>query len=165
MNFKETTTVIPVAVVPIAECVAQAQSFATTESKIIQANKLIVVLCPRIIEGINSIFTEVCKCGEREYHSNYVVIFQRSLTKIKTWDNEIIERERNRIRQHRYFANTEHSITGDFIHQVYINVARKVYNNVYVYEIGVSPMQKQQNKRSLEIIVRESIHDTIYENM
>jgi hypothetical protein len=53
----------------------------------------------------------------------------------------------------------------DFIHKVYINVARKVYKNVYLFEINIQPLQVQKNYRELEIIVQECILNTLRENI
>ena len=54
---------------------------------------------------------------------------------------------------------------NDFIHNVYINVARKVYKNVYLFEINVPPLQVQKNYRELEIIVQECILNTLRESI
>jgi hypothetical protein len=53
----------------------------------------------------------------------------------------------------------------DFIHKVYINVARKVYKNVYLFQINIEPLQIQKNHRELEIIVQECILNTLRENI
>jgi hypothetical protein len=53
----------------------------------------------------------------------------------------------------------------DFIHKAYINVARKVYKNVYLFELGIPPLQTQKNSRELEIIVQECILNTIRESI
>jgi hypothetical protein len=45
----------------------------------------------------------------------------------------------------------------DFIHNVYINVARKLYTNVYLFERNVHSLQAQRNRREIEIIVQECI--------
>ena len=52
-----------------------------------------------------------------------------------------------------------------FIHNVYIQCARKLYLNVYLYEIQNSPLQSQKNNREIEIIVNECILSTIRENI
>ena len=53
----------------------------------------------------------------------------------------------------------------DFVHNVYINVARKLYTNVYLFERTVHSLQAQRNRREIEIIVQEcimnSMRDTI----
>jgi hypothetical protein len=53
----------------------------------------------------------------------------------------------------------------DFIHKAYINVARKVYKNVYLFEINIMPLQIQKNHRELEIIVQECILNTLRESI
>jgi hypothetical protein len=53
----------------------------------------------------------------------------------------------------------------EFIHHVYINVARKVYTNVYLFEIGITALKSQKNSRELEIIIKECILQTIRETI
>ena len=53
----------------------------------------------------------------------------------------------------------------DFIHKVYINVARKVYKNTYLFEMKIPPLQSQKHNRELEIIVQECILNTIRESI
>jgi hypothetical protein len=53
----------------------------------------------------------------------------------------------------------------DFIHKVYINIARKVYKNVYLFELGVPPLVTQRNGRELEIIVQESILNAVRDSI
>ena len=53
----------------------------------------------------------------------------------------------------------------DFIHKVYINIARKVYKNVYLFEINIPPLNIQKNYRELEIIVQECILNTLRESI
>jgi hypothetical protein len=52
-----------------------------------------------------------------------------------------------------------------FIHKVYINTARKVYTNVYLFEKNISPLQIQKNHRELETIVQECILLAIRESI
>jgi predicted ester cyclase len=53
----------------------------------------------------------------------------------------------------------------NFIHKVYINVARKVYTNVYLFEKPVTPLQQQRNNRELETIIQECIMIAIRESI
>ena len=53
----------------------------------------------------------------------------------------------------------------DFIHKVYIACARKVYENVYLFEANIAPLQQQKNMRECEIICRESIIGVIRSSM
>ena len=48
-----------------------------------------------------------------------------------------------------------------FIHSVYIEVARKLYSNVYLFETDILPLNYQKNMRECEMIVRECIIDTV----
>ena len=52
-----------------------------------------------------------------------------------------------------------------FIHKVYINVARKVYSNVYLFDKNISPLQLQKNNRELESIIQECILISIRESI
>ena len=53
----------------------------------------------------------------------------------------------------------------DFVHKTYINVARKVYKNVYLFEVNLQPLQIQKNHRELEIIIQECILNTIRDSI
>jgi hypothetical protein len=53
----------------------------------------------------------------------------------------------------------------DFIHKVYIHVARKIYRNVYLFELNVPPLQIQKHNRELEIIVQECILNSLRESV
>jgi hypothetical protein len=53
----------------------------------------------------------------------------------------------------------------DFIHKVYINAARKIYTNVYLFENGITQLKLQKNARDLEVLIRECIVQTIRENI
>ena len=54
---------------------------------------------------------------------------------------------------------------GDFIHKSYINVARKIYKNTYLFELNVAPLQVQRNNRELETIVQESILNAVRDSI
>jgi hypothetical protein len=53
----------------------------------------------------------------------------------------------------------------DFVHHVYINAARKIYTNVYLFEMGISSLKAQKNSRELEIIIKECILQTVRETI
>jgi hypothetical protein len=54
---------------------------------------------------------------------------------------------------------------SDFIHKIYVNSARKLYSNVYIFERGIQPLHTQRNNREFEIIVKECIYNTIRDNI
>jgi hypothetical protein len=53
----------------------------------------------------------------------------------------------------------------DFIHKIYINVARKLYKNVYLFEVTSSNLETQKNNRAFEILIQECILLTIRESI
>ena len=52
-----------------------------------------------------------------------------------------------------------------FIHSIYINIARKLYSTIFLFELDVSPLTIQRNNREFEIIVQTCIMNTIRENI
>lgn len=52
-----------------------------------------------------------------------------------------------------------------FLHHIYINAARKIYTNIYLYENDIPPLQRQKYNREIEMIVQEAIINTIRQNM
>ena len=52
-----------------------------------------------------------------------------------------------------------------FIHKLYINVARKVYLNIYLFETDIPALNIQKNNRELELIIKEVILNTIRDNI
>ena len=52
-----------------------------------------------------------------------------------------------------------------FTHNVYINSARKLYSNVYLFELHLSPLATQKHNREIEQIVKECILDTVRSNI
>ena len=157
--------------------------------------RLVSTLTPLIIGGTRSIFNESWKlCVENDESNKYLMTFQNLLSRVPKWNNEIIEEERKRIIERSGCNYLEDLITcvhiiqlkvltcvrvgnkqkkidisipklDSFIHKVYINVARKVYSNVYLFDKNVSPLQGQKNNRELENIVQESILISIRESI
>jgi len=165
------------------------------ESKNEWGARLLTILTPLIIEGFKSIFDEsvtLCKTnGEME---KYLMTFQNLITRIPKWNATIIETERKRIIEKSCCNYLEELVTcvhiiqlklltamrvgqkqkkidinipklDDFIHKAYINVARKVYKNVYLFEISAVPLQVQKHNRELEIIVQECILNAVRESI
>ena len=165
------------------------------ESRNEWCSRLVSIFCPLIIEGVRSIFNESWKlCLENDEANKYLMTFQNLLSRIPKWNNQIIEDERKRIIERSGCSYLEDLITcvhiiqlkiltcirvgnrqkkidisipklDSFIHKVYINVARKVYSNVYLFEKNVSSLQFQKNNRELEILVQESIMISIRESI
>ena len=52
-----------------------------------------------------------------------------------------------------------------FLHNVYINVARKLYSNIYLFQIDITSLEQQKNNREFENIVQSCIMNTIRDNI
>jgi hypothetical protein len=157
--------------------------------------RLITILTPLIIDGYKSIIDEAIKlCRDNNEMEKYLMTFQNFVSRIPKWNSTIIETERKRICDKSGCLYLEDLVTcvhiiqlkmltavrvghkqkkidinipklDDFIHKVYINVARKVYKNVYLFELGIPPLQIQKHNRELEIIVQECILNTLRESI
>jgi hypothetical protein len=165
------------------------------ESKNEWCSRLVSIFSPLVIEGIRSIFNESWKmCVENNEIDKYLMTFQNLLSRIPKWNAIIVEEERKRIIERSGCNYLEDLITcvhiiqlkvltcirvgnkqkkidisipnlDNFIHKVYINVARKLYMNVYLFEKNINPLQTQKNNRELELIVQESILMAIRESI
>lgn len=157
------------------------------ESRNEWCSRLVSILTPLISEGIRSIFNESWKlCSANDELNKYLMTFQNLLSRIPKWNNNIIEEEKNRIIERSNCNYLEDLIScvhiiqlkvltcirvgnkqkkidistpklNDFIHKVYINTARKVYSNIYLFEKNISPLSIQKNNRELELIIQDSI--------
>ena len=54
---------------------------------------------------------------------------------------------------------------SEFIHKIYIHLARKIYSNVYLFEKDIVPLQYQKNMRECELLCRESILSVIRDSI
>ena len=124
----------------------------------------------------------------------YLMTFQNLISRIPKWNAQIIETERKRICDKSGCNYLEDLVTcvhiiqlkiltamrvgqkqkkidinipklDDFIHKTYINVARKIYKNVYLFETNIAPLSIQKHYRELEIIVQECILNTLRESI
>ena len=168
---------------------------ALNESKNEWSARLINILTPLVIDGYKSILEEAVKlCKENGEYDKYLMTFQNFISRVPKWNPEIIEREKTRICEKSGCNYLEDLVVcihiiqlkilsairvgqkqkkiditipklDDFIHKVYINVARKLYKNVYLFELGIQPLQIQKNHRELEILVQECILNTVRESI
>jgi len=148
-----------------------------------------------LYEGVQAMFQEaigICKQSEEE--DKYLMTFQNILSRIPKWNEEIIKKETSRIIEKSGCSYLEELVTcihiiqlklltamrvgqkqkkidinipklDDFIHKVYINVARKIYKNVYLFEFNSTPLQVQKHNRELEIIVQECILNAVRDSI
>ena len=158
-------------------------------------SRLVSILTPRIMEGIRSIFNESWKVsvdnGEVE---KYLMTFQNFICRVPKWNPNIVDEEKKRIVEKSGCNYLEDLITcvhviqlkvltcvrvgtrqkkidisipklNDFLHKAYINVARKVYKNAYIFDKNASPLTQQKYGREFENIVEECILKTIRDSI
>lgn len=166
-----------------------------TESKNEWCARLVSLLTHHIVVGIDSIFNEaVAICVKEDEENKYLMTFQNLLSTIPNWNPTTIGQEKKRIESDSGCKYLEDLITcvhiiqlkaltcirvgqkqkkidinipsvDQFIHNIYINVARKLYTNIYLFEKDLYPLQIQKNKHELEYLVKEAILLTIRDNI
>lgn len=166
-----------------------------TESKNEWCARLVGIFTPAVIQGLKSIFDEATRiCSENDEEDKYLLTFQTYLSRVPKWNNSIVQEEKDRIVSVSSCNYLEDLITcvhiiqlkaltcirvgleqkkvdmqvpsiDTFVHNVYTNVARKVYTNVYLFEKNIAPLLIQKNNRELELIIKECIMQTIRETM
>lgn len=168
---------------------------ALHESKNEWGARLITILTPLLIDGYKSILSESIKlCKNNNEMDKYLMTFQNLISRVPKWNQQIVEAEVKRICDKSGCTYLEDLVTcvhiiqlkiltsmrvgqkqkkinidipklNDFIHKVYINVARKIYKNIYLFEINIQPLMMQKNNRELEIIIQECILNTLRESI
>jgi len=166
-----------------------------SESKNEWCARLVTILTPLLNTGFRSIFTESWKlCEENNEEDKYLMTFQNFISRIPKWNSSIIQEETKRILENSGCNYLEDLITcvhiiqlkaltcvrvgqkqkkididvpslNDFIHKVYISVARIVYTNVYLFEKDIMPLQIQKHNREFENIIKECIMETVRDSI
>jgi hypothetical protein len=157
--------------------------------------RLVNILAPMMAEGFRSIFDEAWKlCEQNNEASKYLMTFQNFLSRVPKWNSTIIAQETQRIVDRSGCGYLSDLVTcvhiiqlksltcmrvgskqkkvdidvpqlTEFIHKVYVQCARKLYTNVYLFERGIAPLTAQKNMRETEIIIKECILDSIRESI
>jgi len=166
-----------------------------SEAKNEYSSRLLNILTPLIILGIKSIFNEaVDLCIDNNEEEKYLMTFQNFLSRVPKWNSSIIKEEKNRIIEESKCPYLEDLLTcvhitqlkiltsirvsnqqkkieidipklDDFIHSVYIDFARKLYSNIYLFEKDIMPLNYQKNMREAEILCRECILKVLRDSM
>lgn len=157
--------------------------------------RLMNILSGHIIDGFRSIFNESLEvCEKNDEAEKYLMTFQNFLSMIPKWNQNMVDTEVTRIKQASQCNYLEDLITcvhvlqlkilscvrtsnknqkididipcfKSFLHLVYINIARKLYSNIYLFQIDVSPLEQQKNNREFELIVQTCIMNTIRDSI
>ena len=166
-----------------------------SESKNEWCARLLNILTPTITQGLKSIFDEAWKlCVDNKETDKYLMTFQNFLTRVPKWNQTIIDTEKTRIIESSGCTYLEELVTcvhiiqlkaltcvrvgskqkkididvpsiSDFIHKIYIHVARKIYTNIYLFERNIAPLQTQKNNREIEITIKECILNAIRDSV
>jgi hypothetical protein len=166
-----------------------------SESKNEWCARLLNILTPTITQGLKSIFDEAWKlCLDNKETDKYLMTFQNFLTRVPKWNQTIIDNEKTRIIETSGCTYLEELVTcvhiiqlkaltcvrvgskqkkididvpsiSDFIHKIYIHVARKIYTNIYLFERNIAPLQTQKNNREIEITIKECILNAIRDSV
>ena len=148
-------------------------------------------ITPHIMDGFRSIFNEsVTLCQTNEEPEKYLMTFQNLLTRIPKWNQQLIDTERERIVKlcncnyledlmvcvhiiqlkilscvrvgnESKKINIDIPDFGIFIHNIYTNIARKLYSSIYLFELEISGLEKQKRTREFELLVQTCIMNTI----
>jgi hypothetical protein len=157
--------------------------------------RLVNILAPMTAEGFRSIFDEAWKlCEQNNETGKYLMTFQNFLSRVPKWNATIIAQETQRIVDRSGCGYLSDLVTcvhiiqlksltcmrvgskqkkvdidvpqlNEFIHKVYVQCARKLYTNVYLFERGIPPLSTQKNMRETELIIKECILDSIRESI
>lgn len=157
--------------------------------------RLMNMLSGHIIDGFRSIFNESMEvCEQNEEPEKYLMTFQNFLSRIPKWNQTMIETEAQRIIKNSKCNYLDDLITcvhiiqlkilscvrtsnhnkkieidipnfTTFLHNVYINIARKLYSNIYLFQIDITSLEQQKNNREFENIVQSCIMNTIRDNI
>ena len=166
-----------------------------SEAKNEYSSRLLNILTPLVISGIKSIFNEaVDLCIDNNEEEKYLMTFQNFLSRVPKWNSNIIKEEKNRIIEESNCPYLEDLLTcvhitqlkiltsirvsnqqkkieidipkiDDFIHNIYIDFARKLYSNIYLFEKDIMPLSYQKNMREAEILCRECILKVLRDSM
>ena len=157
--------------------------------------RLMNILCGHVIDGFRSIFNESIEvCETNDEPEKYLMTFQNFLSRIPKWNQVMVDQECSRIKESSKCSYLEDLITcvhviqlkilscvrtsnqtqkididipqfSVFLHNVYINIARKLYSNIFLFQVDASPLEQQKNNREFEVIVQTCIMNTIRDNI
>ena len=134
-------------------------------------------------------------CNNNSEDEKYLMTFQNFLAQIPSWNQTTIDKEKDRIIEESACDYLEDLVTcihlihfkivtsvnvGNknikkvdinipkfdvFIHQAYCEVARNIWSNIFLFHVDVEPLEYQKNMREVEMIIRESLINTVRNNI
>ena len=158
------------------------------QAKVEYTKQLIDVLKLPLYEGLQSIYSDSKQFYADNTDIEISVIFRQQIEKVPKWNIDMIEHEVDRIIRVSNCDWLEDLITAvfishtkilaslgnnskkvnltipkitNFIHKCYINSAREMWKNPYLYDENVSSSEYQKNIKIIEDLIQESIEQTI----
>lgn len=163
------------------------------QAKVEYTAQLVDMLYPHMFDGVKSIYDE-SKLLYNTKKTPILLIFRELLEKVPIWNSEIIDSECSRIVNNtncdyiddlitavfishtkiltsigpnRSFQKINVTIpkTGTFIHKCYINTARELWKNPYLFNENVPGHEFQKNNKEIEEIIKKCIENTIRKSL
>ena len=160
------------------------------QAKVEYTAQLIDILYPHMFDGVKSIYDESKILYRSRNKTPVLLIFRELLEKVPIWNNEIIESECSRITNNSNCDYIDDLITAvfishtkiltsigpnqsfnkinvtipkcsTFIHKSYINTARELWKNPYLFNESVPGHEFQKNNKEIENIIKTCIENTI----
>jgi hypothetical protein len=133
-------------------------------------------------------------CTQSEEPEKYLMTFQNFLSRVPKWNDDIVSKEVARIIEKSKCTYLEDLLTcvhithlkilstvrtsktqkkveidipklEKFIHNVYINIARELYSNIYLFNKDVQPLLFQQNRNEITKHIKEAILNAVRDSI
>jgi len=158
------------------------------QAKIEYTKQLIDVLKLPLYEGLQKIYNDSKRIFADGYEDELPNIFRKSIENVPKWNTDIIDNEVHRIIRisncdwlddlitavfishtkilaslgnNSKRVNLTIPKTSNFIHKCYINSAREMWKNPYLFDEGVSSSEYQKNIKYIEDLIKESNEHTV----
>ena len=160
------------------------------QAKVEYTAQLVDVLYTHMFDGVKSIYEESKVIYSSRKGMPILLVFRELLEKVPIWNSEIIDSECSRIinnsncdwiddlitavfishtkiltsigpNQSFQRINVTIPKTSTFIHKSYINTARELWKNPYLFNENVPGYEFQKNNKEIENIIKKCIENTI----
>ena len=160
-----------------------------SQAKLEYTKQLVDVLYMNMYDGVRSIYDDA-KLLYVKQRKPITTTFRTLLEQVPKWNTEVIEAETERIEraskcdwlddlltavfishtrilmsigtnQNYNRINVTIPKTTTFVHKAYINIAREVWKNPYLFDESVLGHEYQRNMKQLEDMIKLTIEDTI----
>ena len=160
------------------------------QAKVEYTKQLIEILYPHMFDGVKSIYDESKIIYSSKTGTPILLLFRELLEKVPIWNSEIIDSECSRIinnskcdwiddlitavfishtkiltsigpNQSFQKINVTIPKTSSFVHKAYINTARELWKNPYLFNENIPGHEYQRNSKEIENIIKNCIENTI----